>query len=101
MRAKSTSKVLTETGKYLYTLQDVAAETGRSPDLLRKLHREGILPDPIRDGRGWRLYTENQIKLIIEAFTDISPKDREMREKLQPVRDHWEDDYGEYKESRG
>lgn len=67
------------TGHYLYTLGAVSMITTRSPDFIRKLHREGYFPEPLLNSRLWKIYTENQIKLMLELFPLLSERPRKDR----------------------
>lgn len=87
---------ITKTGKKTFTIQSAAFLSNRSPDFIRKLQKNGHLPEALRDRRGWRIYTEGQIHLMRNAFGEMPPKPRDLRTALKSVRKHWRDDYDEY-----
>lgn len=47
---------------------ELAKEVERSVPYLKKLEKEGVLPKPKRDSRGWRYYTDEDVTMIERAI---------------------------------
>lgn len=59
----------TEEGQRLYSIRHAAIAIGYSIEYMRDLINKGVIPEAtVRDNRGWRLYTEGQVKLLRRAF---------------------------------
>ena len=87
-------------GLLLYTTKAAAVVTGRSNDYITKLIREGYIDEPLYlDPPLCLVFTENQVKLLSDAFAEMTPRQRNIKDALAHVRDHWEDDYAGYPES--
>jgi len=67
--------VVDESGERYFSIGRVARLIGRQPESVRKLHRMGVLPDPVYyDSRGWRLYNRAQALLIRQVFRRLEDK---------------------------
>jgi len=59
-------------GMPLFSIKYVSSMTGLSQSLIRGMEQRGILPKSIyTDSRGWRLYSEHQIKLIVTVLRKV------------------------------
>ena len=79
-------------GVRLYSIGAAADRIGRSVDFLRNLHYKKVLPDTgYRSEMGWRYYTEQQVVLLTQAFSRLSPRARayKIEEALGPVLEKW------------
>ena len=47
-----------------YKIGEVAKELDRSTLTIKKWEESGLIPEARRDSRGWRYYTEEDIKMI-------------------------------------
>lgn len=56
-------------GERFVTIGRVAALINRHVETVRGYHRRGVIPNPtVFDSRGWRLYTQEQLNLMVSAF---------------------------------
>jgi len=76
MRPKDRFRIRDADGKNYVTIGRVAKAIGRVVDVVRAYHRRGIIPSTgIVDTRGWRLYTNVQLMLLIKAFKMFDRKE--------------------------
>ena len=69
----------------------VARLTGRSISQLRHYHKKGWIPEPTAfDSRGWRLYTKNQVNLLIHAFKNMRQRGLTVEKALEPTKEDWD-----------
>lgn len=62
-------QVMLAEGERLITIGKLAQLIGRDITVIRKYHRDGIIPDPTHfDSRGWRLYTRAEVSVIQLVF---------------------------------
>lgn len=56
-------------GRELFTISYVATLTSRKEDVIRSWEKQGVIPlSTYTDTRGWRLYTDKQIRFLVRAF---------------------------------
>ncbi len=59
-------------GKQLFSIKYVAEMTGLSAGIIRWLEHEGFIPKSLyTDKRGWRFYTEQQVKLLAVLLSSV------------------------------
>jgi hypothetical protein len=82
--------MLSENNERLYTIVHAANATGLSIPRFRDMIKSGIIPEAsIKDARGWRLYTEDQIGLIRRAMHYYMPRNPLRTKAILQV--FWED----------
>lgn len=63
-------------GQPFYSLSYVKAVINRSADWIREWEARGFIPHPTKkDGRGWRLYSQNQLEILSEAVVKYDSKE--------------------------
>jgi DNA-binding transcriptional MerR regulator len=50
----------------IYKIKDLALRLDRTILTIKRWERRGLLPQARKDSRGWRVYTEAEIKAIIK-----------------------------------
>ncbi len=82
----------TPDGSILYTIGMLSKAVGLSVHTLRKYHRQGVLPAPqFFDKRGWRLYTQKQIRLLAGLFKALKEKKITRTELTKHAKRGWDD----------
>lgn len=82
----------TPDGSILYTIGILSRAVGLSVHTLRKYHRRGVLPAPqFFDKRGWRLYTQDQVRLLAGLFKALKEKKITKAELTTYAKRGWED----------
>ena len=85
----------TPDGSVLYTIGMLSKVVGLSVHTLRKYQRQGVLPPPqFFDKRGWRLYTQNQIRLLAGLFKALKEKKITKTELTKHAKRGWADGEG-------
>ena len=51
-----------------YRLKDIQDKIDRDKTTLIRWEREGLIPQAKRDSRGWRYYSKNEVKKIIDMI---------------------------------
>jgi excisionase family DNA binding protein len=72
-----------------YTTRQVADILKISKPTLLRWIREGIIPDAVKDGRGWRVWTDEdveKVKLFMENYRQF--KEDSDSSKMQKIRDY-------------
>lgn len=75
-KPKSTDRrmIQDQKGQIFYSIGKVEEVTGLHKAAIRSLHNAGIIPIPTHfDGRGWRLYTPEQVQLIAKVLSNVKP----------------------------
>jgi DNA-binding transcriptional MerR regulator len=54
-------------------VKDVEKIIDRDRDTILRWEREGRIPHPQKDSRGWRYYTEQDIQIIVEYLKKNNP----------------------------
>lgn len=71
-----------EDGNLYYTIGKLSRLIHKAECTIRKYHLMGIFPKIDHfDSRGWRLYSQKQVKLIVKVFRDFK------RKKLRTLQD--------------
>ena len=93
MRPVDRFRVRDADGKNYVTIGRVARAIGRVVDVVRSYHRRGVLPDTgFVDTRGWRLYTNGQLLLLMRAFKMFDRKElKSLGEVGEYLNEHWRD----------
>jgi len=69
-------------GNIYYTIGKLSESLKKAPCTIRNYHKRGIIPEPnIYDNRGWRLYTQKQVDVLVKVFREFKHK------KLQTLQD--------------
>lgn len=56
--------------KRVYKISDLAKELDRSPLTIKRWEVIGVIPKARRDSRGWRYYTEDDVKELIKIVKE-------------------------------
>jgi len=54
----------------IYKISELAKKLDRSPATIKRWEMRGVIPKARRDSRGWRCYTENEVKELIEIVKE-------------------------------
>ncbi len=69
-------KTLTDGKRFYVTIGKVAELIHRKVQTVRDYHAMKVIPDPtFYDSRGWRLYTHDQVKIIVSVFKAFDRKE--------------------------
>jgi DNA-binding transcriptional MerR regulator len=52
----------------IYKIKDLALRLDRTILTSKRWEKKGLLPPPRKDSRGWRVYTENEVREIIDKI---------------------------------
>ncbi len=56
----------------LYRIKDVSVMVDRDKSTIFRWEKSGKIPSPKRDSRGWRVYTERDVKKIKKVAREMS-----------------------------
>lgn len=70
------------TGKKLYSTNDVAEKAGVSRDTILRWLRDGKIPEPDRDRNGWRIFNDQELKVILRYANKVTPAPRRTQGEL-------------------
>ncbi|MDP8262617.1 MAG: MerR family transcriptional regulator [Candidatus Ancaeobacter aquaticus] len=59
-----------KTDKSFYKIADLAREVDRSCRTVKEWEKKGLIPKASRDSRGWRVYTEKQLKKVVKLVKE-------------------------------
>jgi len=77
-------------GRQLFSIKYMAEMTGLSSGDIRELEHKGIIPKSLyTDRRGWRLYTEQQVKLVAVVLVRQSAGDIRPVEAIELIKRDW------------
>jgi hypothetical protein len=77
-------------GKQLFSIKYVAEMTGLSTIDVRRLEYDGFIPKSLyTDKRGWRLYTEWQVKSITVALSALKKENITKNEAKEFIKKEW------------
>lgn len=65
------SVVVSVTQARTYTANQVAEAAGVSAKTLSRWSKAGKVPEPYRDRRGWRVFTEEDLRTIVRFATQL------------------------------
>lgn len=84
--------VVRSDGIDFFSVSFVARVLGKKPSTIRDYHSKGIIPEASYiDGRGWRLYSESQIRLLREVFGKLQRKELSNRQEVsQELHRRWD-----------
>jgi len=79
-------------GEVVFTIQHAAKAIGRATSTLRSAEASGHVPkSTVVDSRGWRVYTERQIGLMVTAFKYYDENLWTMKNVSDYLHKHWEE----------
>ena len=56
----------------LYKIKDVALRLDRSILTLKRWEKQGLIPKARKDSRGWRIYTEDEVRKILKRVRETN-----------------------------
>ena len=56
----------------LYKIKDVALRLDRSILTLKRWEKQGLIPKARKDSRGWRIYTEGEVREILKRVRETN-----------------------------
>lgn len=56
----------------VYKIKDLALRLDRNILTIKRWEKKGLLPAPRKDSRGWRVYTENEVKEILKKVKETN-----------------------------
>jgi len=56
----------------VYKIKDLALRLDRTILTIKRWEKRGLLPAPRKDSRGWRVYTEAEVKEIIKRVQETN-----------------------------
>ena len=56
----------------VYKIKDLALRIDRTILTIKRWEKRGLLPAPRKDSRGWRVYTEAEVKEIIKRVQETN-----------------------------
>ena len=56
----------------VYKIKDLALRLDRTILTIKRWEKRGLLPAPRKDSRGWRVYTEAEVKEIIRRVQETN-----------------------------
>jgi DNA-binding transcriptional MerR regulator len=56
----------------LYKIKDVALRLDRSVLTIKRWEKQGFIPKARKDSRGWRVYTEAEVQLILKTVRETN-----------------------------
>jgi DNA-binding transcriptional MerR regulator len=55
-----------------YKIKDLALRLDRSILTIKRWEKQGLIPKARKDSRGWRVYTENEVREILQKVRDTN-----------------------------
>ena len=56
--------------KRIYKIGELTKELDRSANTIKRWEARGVIPKARRDSRGWRCYTEDEVKELIKTVKE-------------------------------
>ncbi len=56
----------------LYKIKDVALRLDRSILTIKRWEKQGLIPKARKDSRGWRVYTEEEVRAILKKVRETN-----------------------------
>jgi len=57
---------------HIYKIKDLALRLDRTILTIKRWEKRGLLPPPRKDSRGWRVYTESEVKKILQLVKETN-----------------------------
>ncbi len=56
----------------VYKIKDLALRLDRTILTIKRWEKRGLIPPPRKDSRGWRVYTEPEVKNILQLVKETN-----------------------------
>jgi len=56
----------------VYKIKDLALRLDRTILTIKRWEKRGLIPAPRKDSRGWRVYTESEVKNILQLVKETN-----------------------------
>jgi DNA-binding transcriptional MerR regulator len=56
----------------IYKIKDLALRLDRTILTIKRWEKRGLIPAPRKDSRGWRVYTESEVKKILQLVKETN-----------------------------
>lgn len=56
----------------IYKIKDLALRLDRTILTIKRWEKRGLIPPPRKDSRGWRVYTEDEVKEILKRVKETN-----------------------------
>ena len=56
----------------IYKIKDLALRLDRTILTIKRWEKKGLIPTPRKDSRGWRVYTEDEVKEILKRVKETN-----------------------------
>ena len=56
----------------IYKIKDLALRLDRSILTIKRWEKQGLIPKARKDSRGWRVYTETEVREILQKVRDTN-----------------------------
>jgi putative resolvase len=56
----------------IYKIKDLALRLDRTILTMKRWEKRGLIPPPRKDSRGWRVYTEDEVKEILKRVKETN-----------------------------
>jgi len=56
----------------LYKIKDLALRLDRSILTIKRWEKHGLIPEARKDSRGWRVYTEAEVQMILKTVRETN-----------------------------
>lgn len=56
----------------VYKIKDLALRLDRSILTIKRWEKQGLIPKARKDSRGWRVYTETEVREILQKVRDTN-----------------------------
>jgi len=56
----------------VYKIKDLALRLDRSPLTIKRWEKRRLIPTPRIDSRGWRVYTEGEVQVILKKVKEAN-----------------------------
>jgi DNA-binding transcriptional MerR regulator len=56
----------------IYKIKDLALRLDRAILTIKRWEKRGLIPHPRKDSRGWRVYTEDEVKEILKRVKETN-----------------------------
>ena len=56
----------------IYKIKDLALRLDRTILTIKRWEKRGLIPPPRKDSRGWRVYTEDEVKEILKRVRETN-----------------------------
>jgi DNA-binding transcriptional MerR regulator len=56
----------------VYKIKDLALRLDRSILTIKRWEKQGLIPKARKDSRGWRVYTEDEVQMILKTVRETN-----------------------------